>query len=295
MGIFDQGDGGREGGGPSGPSFISRWIGPIMIAVIGLFMYMTHTQTNPVTGAKQHLSISPIQEIRLGLQSAPEMAKKMGGELLTNDPRSEEVKKMGAQLVSSTIANKSPWKYQFHLLADTKTINAFALPGGQIFITLGLYNKLENQAELAGVLSHEMGHVIERHTAQQMAKSELGQILVTAVGVAGSDPQHHTQGYTPMMIAGVVNHMFQLKYSRKDESEADLWGIKLMEQAGYDPHAMIKVLEILKTSGGHGHTPEMFQTHPDPDNRIKQIQAYLEKNPPPANLKQGGSLKEVKQ
>lgn len=274
-------------------SFGTRIIGGLIIALIGFAMYMSQTQTNPVTGEKQHISISTDQEIRLGLESAPEMAREMGGEVPSTDPRTAEVQRIGEFLVSHTDAADSPWKFQFHLLADSRTINAFALPGGQVFITLGLLNKLQTEAQLAGVLSHEMGHVLERHAAQQMAKSQLGSMLVAAAGTAASDSNHPGRYTDATMVAAVVNHMFQLRYSRHDESEADQWGLKLMTEAGFDPRAMIDVMEILKATGSSTHTPEIFQTHPNPDLRIRQIKAYLAEHPPSDNLSQGRNLSEV--
>lgn len=279
MGMYDD----RQQGGGGG--FSGRFIIALIIAAVGLFMYWNQTQINPVTHQKQHVKMSPDQEIKLGLQSAPEMAREMGGEVPSSDSRSQEVSKVGLYILSTSIAKDSPWKFKFHLLADDKTINAFALPGGQIFITLGLYNKLQTEAELAGVLSHEMGHVIERHSSQQMAKSQLGDFLIAAVAV-GSNQDHANNAAA---VAAMVNHMFQLRYSRHDESEADLWGVKLMEQAGYNPQAMVQVLEILK-AGDRGHAPEMFLTHPNPDHRIQQIKEYLQKNPPKPGLKEGDSL-----
>ncbi len=270
-----------------------RLIGAILIAGIGFLMYFMQVQENPVTGAKQHVSMSPDQEIRLGLQSAPAMTQKMGGEISSTDPHHMEVEKMGTFLVTHTVAKTSPWKFKFHVIADTKTINAFALPGGQIFITMGLLNKLQTEAQLAGVLSHEMGHVIERHASEQMAKSQLGQSLIMAVGVGASDPNHPGYAMDATMIASVVNQMMDLRYSRKDESEADMWGLKLMTQAGYNPKAMIQVMEILKAAGGQGHSVEMFQTHPNPDIRIKDINEYLKQHPPQDGLTDGKNLKDV--
>jgi beta-barrel assembly-enhancing protease len=268
-------------------NFKARLIGALIIAVIGIFMYMARTEENPVTGEKQHVSISPDQEVRLGLESAPEMAREMGGEVPASDPRTIEVKKIGQLLVDSSEAKNSPWKFQFHLLADPKTVNAFALPGGQVFITLGLLDRLQTEAQLAGVLGHEIGHVIERHSAQQMAKNQLGQSLIVAVA-AGSDQEKRS-----MMLAAVVNQMIQLRYGRKDESQADLWGIRLMEKAGFDPTAMVQVMEILKAASGDGRGIELFQSHPNPDLRIEQINAYLKEHPPGKGLGQGRPLNEV--
>ena len=268
-------------------NFKGRLIVAAVIALIGLFMYMNNMEVNPVTGVKQHVAISPDQEIRLGLESAPEMAREMGGLVPLNDPRAIEVQKIGNYIVSRSVSGNSPWKFKFHLLADKKTVNAFALPGGQIFITLGLLDQLQTEAQLAGVLSHEIGHVIERHSAQQMAKNQLGQSLIAAVAT-GSNQESHS-----LMIASVVNQMIQLRYGRHDESQADEWGLKLMEKAGYNPRAMIRVMEILKAAGGGGKGIEMFQSHPNPDLRIEQINAYLEEHPPEPGLSEGKSLKEV--
>lgn len=284
MGIFDRGDQGRG----------SRLFIALIIAAVGFFMYLTHTEKNPITGVKQHIAITPQQEIRLGLQAAPGMAAKMGGEIPSSDPRTQEVQKIGQQIISGTEAHRGPWHFQFHLLADPKTINAFALPGGQIFITLGLLNKLETEAQLAGVLAHETGHVIERHSAQQMATGELGQILVMATGVGASDANHPSHAQAAAAVANIINQVTQLRYSRKDELQADQWGLRLMAEAGYNPKAMLEVMQILeKAVPAGGHTPEMLLTHPYPENRRAQIKTYLEEHPPSPNLTEGRQLKDI--
>lgn len=157
---------------------------------------------------------------------------------------------------------------------------------------MGLLNRLETEAELAGVLSHEMGHVIQRHSSQQMAKTQLGQSLVMAVGAATSDSGNPNN--SAAMIAAMVNQMTQLHYSRSDESEADKWGIILMSKAGFKPQAMIEVMEILKAaSGGKERGVDFFQTHPNPDLRMQQIKAYLKEHPPAEGLSDGRLLKNV--
>lgn len=285
MGLFDT----QEGRGSRGSPIVIA----LIMAAVGLFMYLSHTEENPVTGAKQHVSITPEQEIRLGIQAAPEMADKMGGEVPISDPRVKEVQKIGNAIIAHSDAHKGPWKFQFHLLADPKTINAFALPGGQIFITTGLLNLLETEAQLAGVLAHEAGHVIQRHSAQQMATGELGQILVTATGIGFSDPNNPNRSQEMAAIASIVNQVTQLKYSRNDELEADQWGLLLMAQAGYTPKAMLEVMDILEKSAPGGHQPEMLLTHPYPEKRKQQIRDYLEKHPPKSNLTEGENLKKI--
>lgn len=291
MGPFGYGnDDNRPRSGGCGPRLL------IVLAFIGIafFTYWNHTEENPVTGEKQHVSMTPSQEVRLGIQSAPEMAAQMGGEVPSTDPKAQEVQKIGQYLVQHTEAAHSPWRFQFHLLKDTKTVNAFALPGGQIFMTTGLFNKLTTEAQLAGVLAHEMGHVIERHSAQQLAKNQLGQMLIIATGIGASDPNNPNRAQQVAMIASVVNQMAQLRYSRHDELEADQWGLRLMAKAGFTPKAMVEVMEILKQSDAHtGHTPEMLLTHPYPEKRIEKIKEYLQEHPAADNLTEGKKLQEV--
>jgi predicted Zn-dependent protease len=300
MGMFDpynqRSSPNRSGGGGGiGSAIGGRLIGALILAAVALFMYMSQVEENPITGERQHVAISPDQEIRLGLSSAPSMVREMGGELPPDDPRVQQVQRTGAAIVDLLKNKKSPWQFEYHLLADPDTVNAFALPGGQIFITWGLMKNLKTEAQLAGVLGHETGHVIERHTAEQMAKSQFGQMLVAAVSSTASDPNSgYGSSYGPAVIAGVVNQMMQLRYGRQDELEADTWGIKLLTQLGYTPWAMVEVMEILKAADkGGGQGPDIFQTHPNPDQRIEQIKAYLKEHPPQPGLTEGRNINDL--
>ena len=286
---------GDGGGGSGGGRRISmRLIAGLVIAVIGIVTYFTHTETNPVTGEKQHVGMNVDQEKALGLEAAPQMANEMGGALPDDHPESQLVRAMGQKLVSSSDAARSPYvdNFHFHVLADPQTVNAFALPGGQIFITHALLVQLQNEAQLAGVLGHEIGHVIARHAAEQMATGQLGQSLVTAVAVGASDDQR--KGQMAAVAAMMANKMLSLHYSRNDELQADSFGLKYMQQTGYTPAAMLEVMDILKrASGGGGRGPSFLQTHPDPDARIAQIKDYLQKNFPegvPKDLTEGRAL-----
>jgi predicted Zn-dependent protease len=243
------------------------------ILLIGLFGYFSQRQTNPVTGEVQHVSLTPAQEVALGLDSAPQMAEQFGG-LDPNPADQQKVQVVGEKLVTSSAAAKSDYRFSFHLLADRNTVNAFALPGGPIFITRALYDQLENEAQLAGVLGHEIGHVIERHSAQHMAKSQLAQSVVGAAGVAASD---NGRGQQAAMIAAFVSQMAQLRYGRQDELESDRWGVHIMADAGYDPRELLGVMQILKRASGGGRQPEFFSTHPDPGNREQTIRDEIAK------------------
>lgn len=286
-------DQGYRGAEPhSGPSL--RVLAGIVIAVISFIIYMTRTEVNPVTGRKQHIALSVDQEKAMGLEAAPEMAAKMGGAAGPDDPRAQEVDRIGRRLVASSDASKSPYvdNYHFILLNDKETINAFALPGGQVFITRALYDKLGDEAELAGVLGHEIGHVVNRHAAEHMAKGQFGQMLTVAFGVGASGGDDG--GRRAAMIASMVNQLTQLKFSREDESEADRFGLQYMAEAGFDPTAMLDVMEVLKSVSKGGRQPEFMATHPMPETRLEEIRSAIKQQYPngiPSDLTRGGSLK----
>lgn len=249
--------------------FGARLIFAIIVVLVTLFNYFSKTQVNPVTGKKQRVSMSPEEEVQLGLQSAPQMAAEFGG--LYKDPQVQnQVKAIGQKLVSATDAGKSPYKFDFHVLADPNTVNAFAVPGGQIFITMGLLKRLKSEDQIAGVLGHEMGHVIGRHSAEQMAKTGLLRGLASAAGVAGGD---YTTAQTAQYVANLVN----LSYGRDDELESDEFGVKYMIDAAYKPEALLDVMKVLEEASGGNSSAEFMSTHPSPANRTERIKAAIAK------------------
>ncbi|MGH7213598.1 MAG: M48 family metalloprotease [Tepidisphaeraceae bacterium] len=290
MPLFGLGYGNR--GGHRG-GFKMRLIIALVIGAIALFMYFSRTEVNPVTGEKQRIAMSVEQEKALGLQAAPQMAEQMGGVLdHKRDPMARFVVEVGNRIVTESDAKRSPYvgNYNFYLLADDESINAFALPGGQIFITRALLSKLDNEAQLAGVLGHEIGHVINRHAAEHMAKGQLGQMLATAVAVGASGDE---RGQMAGMAAMMVNQMMQLRFSRQDETESDDYGVRYMAQAGYDPTEMLHVMKVLAEASKGAHPPEMLATHPNPEKRHEDIKAMLAKAYPngiPAQLTKGRAL-----
>lgn len=254
---------------PRGGSFLGprMWIAIALVA-FAFFSYQCSTAYNPVTGEKQHLALAPQQEIALGLEAMPEMLEQYGGE----DPDAKAqalVDRVGQRIVAQSDAGKTDWQYDFHLLADPSTINAFALPGGQVFITAALLQKLKTEGQLAGVLGHEVGHVVARHSAQRMAKDQLTQGITGAVLVASG------AGRDEARMARMVGQMVNMKYGREDELQADTLGVRFMSQAGYDPRAMVGVQEILAAEAGDGSTLEFLSTHPSAPNRIQKIEAAI--------------------
>jgi predicted Zn-dependent protease len=258
--------------------FNPRWIIALVIALVGVVGYFAKEKvTNPETGESYRRAMNVDQQKALGLQAAKEMIPKMGGAAdPSRDPDGRIVSEVGTRVVSETGASKTEFagNFNFYLVEDPNTINAFALPGGQISITRGLYNRLENEAQLAGVLGHEVGHVIAEHSAQQMAKGQLGQMIATAVGVgaSGEDGRGRYAGVAAMM----ANQMLQLKYTRGDETQADEIGLKYMKEAGYDPAEMVAVMEILKSAAGGSRQPEILSSHPLPESRIEDIKRWIE-------------------
>ena len=260
------GIGGRRGG------LKARMMIALVIAAFTVFSYYGKSETNPFTGKSQSVAMTKGEEIALGLQAAPKVAGEYGG-LDGNIADRARVKKIGARLLEGNSLSNSEYEFDFHLLADAQTVNAFALPGGQIFITRALYTKLHSDAELAGVLGHEIGHVVGRHGAAQLAKQQLTQGLVGAAGVATGD-QSGSQ------MAAMVGQVVGMKYGRGDESESDMLGVRFMVEAGYNPRALIGVMKILAASSKGGRQPEFFSTHPNPENRIERIEDEIKRQFP---------------
>ena len=246
-------------------NFKVRLLIGVAIVAFAFIRRCSQQETNPYTGRTQAISLSPEQEIAIGLQSAPGMTQQHGG-LHPNNQYQALVDQVGNKLVNNSIAKNTPYKYDFHLLADDKIINAFALPGGQCFITYALFSKLENQDQLAGVLGHEIGHVLGKHSNERITDSKFWQTMIMGAGAIdmGVIAQQYGQGKL-------------LANGRDDELESDELGVFFMIKAGYNPEEMIGVMQILKNAAGPNRQPEFQSTHPDPENRIDKIKEAINK------------------
>jgi len=245
----------------------------LAIVAFAFVQRCNNKEENPYTGRVQNINMSTEQEISIGLQSAPEVAQQYGG-LYPDERLQSYVDQIGVKLVNNSIARETPYQYDFHLLADDQTINAFALPGGQVFITYALFSQL-NEAQLAGVLGHEIGHVIGRHSAERIADGSFWQTVTMGASV-GADAGD---------IVGSIGQNTLLTNGREDELESDELGVLFMIRSGYDPYEMINVMEILKAAAGPNRVPEFQSTHPDPDNRIEKINEAIEKYKGQQNIK----------
>ncbi|MBT8234400.1 MAG: M48 family metalloprotease [Saprospiraceae bacterium] len=252
-----------------GRSFKSMLVVFVLMGGFYLFKYFSTSQVNEITGETQFVSLTPDQEVAIGLQSAPSMIQQHGG-LHPDQEAQIFVDQIGERLVNNTIVRQSGYRYDFHLLADPNVVNAFALPGGQVFITAALFSRLENEHQLAGILGHEIGHVIHRHGAERIAKMELTKGLTGAAVIASGD-------YGTAQAAQMIGNLINMKYGRDQELESDDWGIRLMLESGFEPLEMIKVMDILEQSSGGNRKPEFQSSHPSPENRREKIREAVER------------------
>lgn len=255
-----------------------RLIIAFVVALVAIAGYYGSRSFNPVTEEVQHVDISPEQEVALGLQAAPQMAEQFGG--LHPDQQAQGlVDRVCQELIGRTAAKDTPYEFECHVLADEETINAFALPGGQVFITAGLMGRMQTEGQLAGVLAHEIGHVVARHGAEHIAKARLTQGLTGAAVIATYDP-NDPSSQRNAAVAALIGQLVNMRFGRQDELESDVLGVRFMADAGYDPSSMVEVMRILGQAAGGARQPEFFSTHPNPANRIASIQAAIEERFP---------------
>jgi beta-barrel assembly-enhancing protease len=243
-----------------------RLIIGLIVCIFSLVSYCGSREFNPVTGERQYIGLTARQEIELGLQAVPGMLKAYGG-LHPDQKLQKIIDATGFTLVQNSRAKDTPWQFEFHLLKDPKTVNAFALPGGQVFITTGLYNLFSTKDQLAAVLAHEIAHVLARHSSQQIAKANLTNGLIDAVIVVSGDA-------SAGQISAVIGQLINMSFSRKDEVQADQVGVFVMADAGYDAAGMVELMQILEKTATI-RMPEFFSTHPNPENRTGKIQQAI--------------------
>ncbi len=207
---------------------------------------------------------SPEQDVELGRQSAQQITREV---TLLNDPAVVEyVQRLGAKLAKHAPGHDFPYQFQ---VVGTRDINAFALPGGFIFVNAGAIASAQNEGELAGVLAHEIAHVALRHGTNQASKAYIAQAGLGVLGaLAGDSPE---MGEIINAVGGAGANMLFLKFGRTAETQADLEGARILAAAGYDPRDMARFFETLEKAAGGQRTPEMLSDHPDPGNRIASI------------------------
>ena len=231
--------------------------------IVGAVLLIPSCAVNPVTGKKQLMFMSEAQEIALGAQYDPSVVATFG------EYQHEEllafIREKGAEM--GKISHRPTLEYHFKIL-DSPVINAFAVPGGYIYLTRGILAQFNNEAELIGVLGHEMGHITARHTASQQTKQQLGQILLIG-GMLASEKFREFGQYA---MQGM--QLLFLKFSRDNEREADRLGVEYASKIRYDAHKMADFFDVLKKmnlQSDHAGVPTFMSTHPDPGDRYNAV------------------------
>ncbi len=240
-------------------------------ALLAFALVAAACSTNPATGKRQIALMGEQQEIAMGREAAQQAVQQIG--LYPDDQLQAYVSQIGKRLAADSERPNLPWTFQ---VVDDPAVNAFALPGGFIFVTRGLLTHLTNEAELASVLGHEIGHVTGRHSVEQMSKAQLAQIGLVAGMLLKPELG---EAYGGLAQQGL--QLMFLKYGRDDENEADSLGLRYMVRDSYDPREMSGVFETLRRVGERemkgAKVPQWLSTHPHPENRVQRINEQVAK------------------
>jgi len=212
---------------------------------------------------------SPEQDVEMGRQVAQEAEQQLP--ILNNRQAEDYLNRLGRQLAARAPGEKYP--YQFKIVND-KEINAFALPGGYVYVNRGIFERADNEAQLAGVMAHEIGHVALRHGTNQASKAYIAQAPLALIG--GALGSNSIGSVLAQLGVGFATNSLLLKYSRDAERQADLMGTQILYDSGYDPHAMVEFFEKIQAESG-GRASEFFSSHPDPGNRISSVQGEIQR------------------
>src|SRR3989441_2210113 len=239
--------------------------GFILAALVTLYAADNRTKLKPGFNL-----FSPQQDIEMGRQSAREAERQL--QILTDRDPATYINTLGQQLASHAPTNEK-YPFQFRIVNDT-SINAFALPGGFIYVNRGAIDAADNEAQIAGVMAHEIGHVVMRHGTNQVSKAYLAQAPLALLGGAlGSNSIGSVLAQLGVSLG--LNSLF-LKYSRDAETQADLMGTQILHDSGYDPKAMVEFFEKIQAES-KGRAIQFFSDHPNPENRISNVQHEIER------------------
>jgi predicted Zn-dependent protease len=229
------------------------------IGILFFLLIISQCAINPVTGKKELMLLSKDQEIAMGRQSDPEIVAAYG--LYPSSELQQFIKSEGQEMVK--ISHRPDIPYEFKIL-DSPVVNAFAVPGGYVYFTRGIMAHLNSEAEFAGVLGHEIGHIAARHSAKQYSRTMVAQLGITVGSLASEEFGQFSD------IATTGASLLFLKYGRDAERQSDKLGVEYCTKVGYDAHAMAGFFNTLQQLSGSGESlPVFLSTHPDPGEREK--------------------------
>ncbi len=253
-------------------SLLSRTLAVTL--ALSFLLAQSWAQAEPVLPDPGNPGISRQEQEQVGQKAKGEVYQQMPV-LPDSSPVTQYVQQLGKRLERVIPAQRS-WPYEFHVIQQ-KEINAFALPGGPIFVNVGTITAAANEAELAGVMAHEMSHVYMQHSAKQMKQNTgpsilagLGQILGSMIGGVG--------GALASIGGQMVGGMWSMKYSRADEAQADAVGAVIMYKSNYNPRALAEFFQKLESQGGA--PPQFMSDHPSPGNRVAAVDKQIANWPP---------------
>lgn len=273
-------------------ALVRRITHPLILLLIATSAFVASCQIDPLTGKTTVNLYSYEDEKRMGDENVQPILAELGG-LYPDRSTQDYVNGVGQKVVAAgrtrlkEEAEFPDWEFKFYVV-NHSMINAFALPGGHVFVTRGILNRIKDEAELAGLLGHEVTHVFARHSVERMTE-----VMLMLIPVALLASVEETQGVA--VVGLVAIQLLSMSYSRGDEKESDHFGMRFAARAGYDPAGVIGVMQMLNdyTQEHGGGGPEFLSTHPDPGNRVKYLTDQLNKEYPDAA--QGGYVRNEQQ
>ncbi len=241
----------------------------IFVLFFAAVLILPSCAINPVTGKRQLMFVTERQEIRMGEEYDPQIISAFG--LYENEPLQALIEEKGREM--ARISHRPDLEYHFRIL-DSPVINAFAVPGGYIYFTRGILAQFNNEAEMIGVLGHEMGHITARHSVSRQTQQQLGQLLLIGGMIASEDFLKYGQ----YAMAGM--ELLFLRFSRDDERESDQLGVEYSSKIGYDAREMANFFEVLikmNMDEERAGIPNFLSTHPDPGDRYNSVRRDAEK------------------